>query len=140
MAHHPLHDPHRRDHDHYWSYRGLGDIKLQGMFSVWKWLPHLITNPISVGLLCIWNVCLPLGCLDCHLDRSQTRRRYRSRRLQDLSDLWCLDHLPMVLVPNRMGTFGGWKCHCPRLRGCLLWHPRPYGEASIRRSPSLGSS
>ncbi len=67
-----------------------------------------IADMTSVGLLRVWLFRFLLGCMDSHLDRTQTRSRYWRRCTQGLPHLRCLDHLPLVPVPNRLGTVGGW--------------------------------
>lgn len=77
--------------------------------------------------------------MDRHLDRSQTRSGTWSRNLQNLPDLRRLDHLPLVLVSNRLGSFRGRQRHRARLRGRLLRYFGYLREANLWRSPPLGS-
>lgn len=64
----------------------------------------LLTTSI-VGVLHLRMLRSPLGWVDPHLDRPQARSCHWLRCLENLPHRRYLDHLPMVPVPNCLGTF-----------------------------------
>ena len=65
----------------------------------------------AVGLLHLRMLRSLLGWVDTHLDRPQARSCDWPRCLKNLPHRRYLDHLPLVPLPNCLGTFRGWQRH-----------------------------
>lgn len=61
-----------------------------------------------VGILHLRLPCPLLDRMDPHLDWPQVRSFHWLRCLKNLHYRWYLDHLPLVPLPDCMGTFRGW--------------------------------
>lgn len=76
-------------------------------YSAKSYTETLLTVRI-VGVLHLRMLRSLLGWVDSHLDRSQARSCHWLRCLENLSHRRYLDHLPLVPLPDCLGTFRGW--------------------------------
>lgn len=80
-----------------------------------KYRTESLLTMIIVGVLRFRMLSSLLGCVDPRLDRPQARSCHWSRRLENIHNCRYLDRLPLVPLPDRLGTFRGWQCHLTRL-------------------------